>query len=170
MSKRIALVAHDAMKNALMEWVKHNINALKNNWLICTGTTGTMVADIFSKESATIDFVSFKECVEDENIKTEKDHTKITLLHSGPLGGDSELGALIANEKIDYVIFFTDNLSMQAHDSDIKALSRLSAMYNIPTACNRATADFLITSTLFNNNNYQRLKPNFNKYLNRKIV
>ena len=169
MVKRIALVAHDAMKNELMEWVQHNINTLKNNWLICTGTTGNMVADLFLKESSTIKFLSFKDCINYNINDVSSEKTNITLLHSGPLGGDSELGALIANDKIDYVIFFTDNLSMQAHDSDIKALSRLSSLYNIPTACDRSSADHMITSSLFGNEEYHRKSPNFKKYLNRKI-
>ena len=169
MVKRIALVAHDAMKVELLEWVKHNINTLKNNWLICTGTTGTMVADLFDQESATISYSDFKETICCETRPKLKSETKITLLHSGPLGGDSELGSLIANDKIDYVVFFTDNLSMQAHDSDIKALSRLSSLYNIPTACDRSSADHMITSSLFGNVEYKRKKPNFDKYLKRKI-
>lgn len=145
----ITLVAHDNTKPELLEWVEFNSDALKEHTLICTGTTGRLVKELFQKMHP-------------------NEKVKIIRLHSGPLGGDQELGAAIAKGDIDIVIFFADNLSVQAHDSDIKALSRLAGLYNIPMACNRSTADFIISSPLFSNN-YQRKHPDFTEYLNRKL-
>lgn len=128
--KRIALVAHDHRKPDLLEWAEHNRAALTNHALIGTGGTGTMIR---------------------EQLKLE-----VSRLLSGPLGGDQQLGARISEGEIDCLIFFWDPLEPQPHDPDVKALLRLAVLYNIPTASNRASADFLITSTLFNSE-YERL-------------
>jgi methylglyoxal synthase len=118
--KRIALIAHDARKPDLLEWAKHNRDSLAEHILFGTGSTGKLVA-------------------EELELPVER-------FLSGPLGGDQQIGAQIAQREIDFLIFFWDPLEPQPHDPDIKALLRLAVLYNIPTASNRATADFLITS------------------------
>lgn len=122
-SKRIALVAHDERKQDLLEWVRHNARTLSRHMLFATGTTGKVIRD---------------SC-----------NLQIQLLKSGPLGGDQQLGALIANEELDVLIFFWDPMTAQPHDVDVKALLRMSVLYNVAVACNRATADFLISSIFF---------------------
>lgn len=151
----IALVAHDARKHALIEWVEFNAKILAKHDLICTGTTGRLVEQALNK--------SFSKKVQETFYLKN-----VYCLKSGPLGGDQQMGAMISEGRIDLLIFLVDNLSMQAHDSDIKALSRLAQLYNIPFACNRATADYLISSPLFNSD-YQPIKPDFSTYLNRNI-
>jgi methylglyoxal synthase len=147
--KTIALIAHDAVKKTMAEWVGHNYEILSKHKLICTGTTGRIIKE--------------------ELLKKGIEKTDIELVKSGPTGGDQQIGSMIADNKIDIVIFFADHLSIQAHDSDIKALSRLAGLYNIPMACNRSTADYLITSPLFSDDTYQRIVPNFEKHNNRMI-
>lgn len=130
--KRIALVAHDKRKADLLEWVQHNVDLLARNELYATGTTGKVVAD---------------NCA-----------LRVHRLKSGPLGGDQQLGAMISSQQLDMLIFFWDPMTAQPHDVDVKALLRLSVLYNIPTACNRSTADFLISSQLFHSDYTPRLK------------
>ena len=144
MKKRIALVAHDNRKPDLIEWIKHNKENLKKYKLVCTGTTGKLVDEVLN-----------------HNFKVKK-------LKSGPLGGDQQLGALISENKIDILIFFWDPMTTQPHDVDVKALLRLSVLYNIPTASNRSTADFIITSKLFDEE-YEPVLKDYSKYINRKI-
>ena len=124
--KNIGLVAHDHMKNDMVEWCDFNKVMLSHYCLYATGTTGKRII--------------------------EKTSLKINLLKSGPYGGDMELGAMIATGKLDCLIFLWDPLESQPHDVDVKAVLRLAVLYNIPTACNRATADMLISSSLFNQN------------------
>ncbi|MGD8741666.1 MAG: methylglyoxal synthase [Desulfobacterales bacterium] len=121
--KKIALVAHDERKADLLEWVKFNAHKLSGHELFATGTTGKILAEVC--------FLS------------------IVRLKSGPLGGDQQLGAMIANGDLDILIFFWDPLTSHPHDVDVKALLRMSVLYNVAVACNRATADFLISSPLF---------------------
>jgi methylglyoxal synthase len=135
--KRIALVAHDNKKSDLLEWAKFNQGTLASHVLFATGTTGKLLA----KELA----------------------LDITCFTSGPLGGDMEIGAKIAEGEIDFLIFFWDPLEPQPHDPDIKALLRLSVLRNIPTACNRATADFLISSPLMAEE-YEHSTPDLERY------
>lgn len=149
-TKNIALVAHDNRKADLIEWVKWNWVELISHRLFCTGTTGKLV----------------EQALKDKQGKSQK--FEVIKLKSGPLGGDQQLGALIAEGKIDLFIFLWDPMQPQAHDVDVKALLRISALYNLPTACNRATADFLISSPLLNDN-YKPVVKDYSDYLNRKI-
>ena len=121
--KNIVLIAHDSRKKDLLEWVKYNRAVLREHRLFATGTTGGLV-----QAGADLPVTRFK---------------------SGPLGGDQQVGAKIADGELDVLIFFWDPLEPQPHDPDVKALLRIAVLYNIPTACNRATADFIVASTLF---------------------
>jgi methylglyoxal synthase len=127
--RNIGLVAHDNRKDDLVEWVDFNKGTLSLHNLYATGNTGQRI--------------------------TDKTGLKITLLKGGPYGGDMELGALIANDRLDYLIFFWDPLQAHPHDVDVKALLRIAVLYNVPTACNRATADLIISSPLFQSADYK---------------
>jgi methylglyoxal synthase len=140
--KRIALVAHDQRKEDLLTWVKYNVDLLSRHELFATGTTG--------------------------NIISEKCSIDIHRLKSGPLGGDQQLGAMIANGELDILIFLWDPMTTQPHDVDVKALLRMSVLYNLPVACNRSTADFLISSSLFNEE-YEPVMKDYSKYLKRTV-
>lgn len=140
--KSIALVAHDNMKDEMIEWALTNKTELSRHHLFATGTTGTLLESVL--EQAIIKFLS------------------------GPLGGDQQIGASIAEGKLDVLIFFWDPMEAQPHDPDVKALLRVAATWNIPTACNRATADFLLTSPLMNNE-YEPVLPDYSSYVNRKL-
>lgn len=146
--KSIALVAHDNCKNDLVEWVKWNSKLLLQHKLICTGTTGLRIEQAL-KEHGSLKKPSIKK------------------LKSGPLGGDLQLGAFIAEGKIDILIFFWDPMQPQPHDVDVKALLRIAVVYNIPFANNRATADYIIASALLHTD-YQPRVNNYNAYLNRE--
>jgi len=141
-TKRIALVAHDNKKKDLIEWAEHNKTVLSAHKLIATGTTGKLLE--------------------------EKLGQPVTRLLSGPLGGDQQIGAMIAEGKIDILIFFWDPMQAQPHDSDVKALLRLGVAWNILLACDRATADFILTSPLMQGE-YETRLPDYGSYLNRKV-
>ena len=168
--KRIALVAHDSRKQELKEWVEYNKEILKDCDLYATGTTGTMLQECFEIMEPSINHE-----LKDETILTTADNkftytNIINKLHSGPLGGDQQIGAMIAEGKIDALIFFCDNLITQGHQQDVSALSRLASLYNIAFATNRTTADMIITSTLFGNPKYERIVPAcIEGYKNRKL-
>ena len=148
---RIALVAHDSRKKELIEWITYNINELQNHELYATGTTGRLIKEI-----------------EINNIYPLQD--KVTCLLSGPLGGDQMIGAKIANNEIDVLIFFCDNLITQGHQTDVSALTRLASLYNIAFATNRTTADMILTSPLFKDPNYKRILPTaIENYKNRSL-
>ena len=158
----IALVAHDARKQELIEWVKHNVNTLKNHNLYATGTTGKLIENI--------DVVWMPVSGEQYAEKKGPFFGKVYKLISGPLGGDQQIGAMIAEGKIDVLIFFCDNLITQGHQQDVGALSRLASLYNIAFATNRTTADLIITSSLIDDEDYERIFPSaINNYKNRII-
>lgn len=150
--KSIALVAHDNRKKDLVEWVEWNYNDLIEHKLICTGTTGSLVEKAIKNKIGS-----------DTELKFQ-----IKKLKSGPLGGDQQLGALIAENKIDIIIFFWDPMEPLPHDVDIKALLRIAVLYNVPTACNRATADFMISSKFFNEH-YKPILKDYTDYIKRDI-
>lgn len=162
----IALVAHDARKAEMMEWVRFNINTLREHTIYATGTTGKLIMDEFyiaeMPEIPAWNDQSFEEGL-NEHYKE-----RIVRLLSGPLGGDQQIGTMIAEGKIDVLIFFCDNLITQGHQQDVGALSRLASLYNIAFATNRTTADMILTSNLFGNADYQRIIPTaIEKYKNR---
>jgi methylglyoxal synthase len=146
--KTVALVAHDNRKPDLIEWVNYNADKLAKHHLICTGTTGKMV----------------------EKALAAKDRLPLSILKlkSGPLGGDQQLGALVSEGKIDILIFLWDPMQPQPHDVDVKALLRITVLYNVPTACNRSTADFLIDSPHFDTR-YKMMLTDYSQYINRSI-
>jgi methylglyoxal synthase len=140
--KRIALVAHDHRKADLLEWAQYNRDLLANHELMATGTTGALLEEVL-------------------NIPVVK-------LQSGPLGGDQQVGARIAEGTVDLIIFFWDPLQPQPHDPDVKALLRIAVVWNIPAACNRASADYMISSPLLTSE-YERQLPEYEDYQNRRV-
>ena len=151
MINNIALVAHDSRKAELLSWVKFNAGVLKGCRLFCTGTTGRLVRE------------TLQEALGEET-------PEVVCKLSGPLGGDFEIGAMIAEGDIDMLVFFCDNLIMQGHHNDVLGLTRLASLYNIPFATNRSTADFIISSPLFHRSAYERIIPScIDSYKNRKL-
>jgi methylglyoxal synthase len=141
--KRIALVAHDNKKKDLIEWAAHNSVILAKHELVATGTTGKLLEEQLDRP--------------------------VKKVLSGPLGGDQQIGAMIAEGKIDVLIFFWDPMEAQPHDSDVKALLRVGVAWNILLACDMATADFLLTSPLMQEE-YETIVPDYDNYLKRKVV
>ena len=141
--KKIALVAHDNKKRDLTEWAKDNRDLLAHHTVYATGTTGRVLEQELGFQ--------------------------ITTLQSGPLGGDLQIGAKIAYGEIDFLVFFWDPLEPMAHDPDVKALLRMAVVWNIPLACNRTSADFMITSPLMDGE-YDRLIPDYDEYRARKLT
>ncbi len=141
-AKKIALVAHDNKKRDLVEWAKYNRGSLARHRIFATGTTGAL-------------------------LERELD-LPVVKLQSGPLGGDQQIGARIVDNDIDFLIFFWDPLEQQAHDPDVKALLRMAVVWNIPTACDRSTADFMISSPLMDQP-YDRLVPDYDVYRRRLL-
>jgi methylglyoxal synthase len=154
--KHIALVAHDNCKRDLVEWVKWNRETLLRHHLVCTGTTGRLVAEALGTRRG------------DGKQADGHPAPEMTRLKSGPFGGDQQLGAMIADGKIDALIFFWDPMQPHPHDVDVKALLRISVLYNIPTACNRSTADFVISSPLMTDV-YAPVVRDYTQYLDRKV-
>jgi methylglyoxal synthase len=140
--KKVALVAHDNKKQDLLEWARFNKDLLAQHEVCATGTTGKLL---------------------EEDL-----HMEIQRLQSGPLGGDQQIGARIADGDIDFLIFFWDPLESLPHDPDVKALLRLAVVWNIPVACNRASADFMLSSPLMSEE-YNRLLPDYDDYRKREI-
>lgn len=140
--KNIALVAHDNKKPELIQWAVYNKAALAHHKLFATGTTGLMIEKALDKD--------------------------VSKLLSGPLGGDQQVGALIAEGKVDILIFFWDPMQAQPHDPDVRALLRVAVTWNIPVACDRATADFILTSPLMQDD-YRAILPDYSAYTTRKL-
>jgi methylglyoxal synthase len=140
--KHIALIAHDTKKHELVDWVEQNKDILKSHFLCGTGTTARLIVD--------------------------ETGLPVKAYNSGPLGGDQQIGSRIVEGNIDFVIFFWDPLEAQPHDPDVKALLRICAVYDIPVANNRATADFMITS-VFMNSEYERKVLNYNKIIQGRL-
>lgn len=145
--KNIGLIAHDARKTDMVEWVSYNICILRHHNLICTGTTGQLVQGVF------------------DDLCPEAGK-EVLRLKSGPLGGDQQMGALIVDRRIDVLVFFIDPMSMQPHDVDIKALMRISSIENIVVATTKSTADFVISSPLFSRS-YQPVEADYEGYVKR---
>ena len=142
LNKKIALVAHDNKKRDLVEWSKFNRDLLAHHKVYATGTTGALLA-------------------KELNFPIER-------LESGPLGGDQQIGSKIVDGEIDFLIFFWDPLEPQPHDPDVKALLRMAVVWNIPIACDRASADFIISSPLMDLE-YDRIVPDYEFYRNRPV-
>lgn len=151
-TKRIALVAHDNRKKDLLEWVGWNWNILVDHQLICTGTTGKLIEKLLDEKAGS----------------SKKKKIKLRKLKSGPLGGDQQLGAMISEGKVDLLIFLWDPMMPQPHEVDVKALLRITVLYNLPTACNRSSADYLISSPLMASD-YKPAVNDFSYYIKRKI-
>ena len=143
MTKRIALVAHDNMKPALLNWVSTHASQLREHQIFATGTTGKLIEQTINHH--------------------------VHCFESGPLGGDQQIGAKICEGDIDLMLFFWDPLEAQPHDPDVKALLRLAAVWNIPVACNESTADYLISSPYFSGD-YQIKQPDFAAYRARRVT
>jgi methylglyoxal synthase len=151
--KVIGIVAHDNRKSDMVDWAGYNWKELVYHELVCTGTTGTLVEQML-----------IRKCEENDTIPPI-----VTKLKSGPLGGDQQLGALISEGRVDMLIFFWDPMQPQPHDVDVKALLRICALYNIPTATNRSTADFVVSSSLFHKD-YQPIVKDYSSYIKRAIL
>ncbi len=149
--KTIALVAHDNRKKDLIEWFEYNYKSLVRHKLVCTGTTGRLIEEVIQKR-----------------LEEEQFEYQIERLKSGPLGGDQQLGAMIAEGKIDAVIFLWDPMQPHPHDVDVKALLRIAVLYNVPMACNRATADFVMSSPLMEER-YMPALPDCGSYAERSV-
>ena len=140
----IALVAHDKRKADMIEWAVFNADTLSKHKLICTGTTGGLI----------------KKALKDKGVEAD-----ITCMNSGPLGGDAEIAALVVRKQVNLAIFLIDVLNPQPHEADIQMLLRQCRVHNVPIACNRYSADLMITSTLWDNDDYVPLEP---RYINFK--
>ncbi len=151
--KTIALVAHDNRKKDLAEWVAFNYGTLDDHHIVCTGTTGLLIEETLARRA-----------IEEGGSEPRP----ITKLRSGPLGGDQQLGAMIAENRIDVLIFFWDPMEPQPHDVDVKALLRIAVVYNVPIACNRSTADFMVSSPLLGQP-YTPIMKDYSGYLKRHL-
>jgi len=140
---KIALVAHDRRKVDMVEWAVHNADFLAHHHLVCTGTTGGMVQDAFLEKGINLD---------------------MTRMHSGPLGGDAEIAAMVVRKEIDLAIFLIDDLNPQPHEADIQMLLRQCRVHNVPIACNRYSADLMITSSLWDDDSYVPMEPKYVHY------
>lgn len=136
----IALVAHDNRKVEMVEWAVHNAEFLSHHHLVCTGTTGGLV----------------QKALEDHDVWID-----ITRMHSGPMGGDAEIAAMVVRKEIDLAVFLIDDLNPQPHEADIQMLLRQCRVHNVPIACNRYSADLMITSTLWDDDTYVPTAPKY---------
>ncbi len=136
----IALVAHDNRKADMVDWAVYNAEMLSNHKLICTGTTGSLIQKAMEERGVQVD---------------------ITCMNSGPMGGDAEIAALVVRKQIDLAIFLIDDLNAQPHEADIQMLLRQCRVHNVPIACNRYSADLMITSTLWDDEDYVPSPPTY---------
>jgi methylglyoxal synthase len=136
----IALVAHDRRKADMVEWSLHNADFLSPHHLICTGTTGGLIANAFRERGVP---------------------AEITCMHSGPLGGDAEIAAMVVRKEISLAIFLIDDLNSQPHEADIQMLLRQCRVHNVPIACNRYSADLMLTSALWDDDTYIPMDPKY---------
>ncbi|HAD01552.1 MAG: methylglyoxal synthase [Parabacteroides sp.] len=136
----IALVAHDNRKADMVEWAVHNADMLSIHKLVCTGTTGSLIRKAFQEKGIEAD---------------------ITCMNSGPLGGDAEIAAMVVRKEVNLAIFLIDDLNAQPHEADIQMLLRQCRVHNVPIACNRYSADLMITSTLWDNEDYVPTEPKY---------
>ena len=136
----IALVAHDNRKADMVEWAVHNADMLSIHKLVCTGTTGSMIRKAFQEKGIEAD---------------------ITCMNSGPLGGDAEIAAKVVRKEVNLAVFLIDDLNAQPHEADIQMLLRQCRVHNVPIACNRYSADLMITSTLWDNDDYLPTEPKY---------
>jgi methylglyoxal synthase len=139
----IALVAHDNRKADMVEWAVFNADMLSKHKLICTGTTGSLI----------------QQAMEDKGVKVD-----ITCMNSGPLGGDAEIAALVVRKQVNMAVFLIDDLNAQPHEADIQMLLRQCRVHNVPIACNRYSADLMITSTLWDKHDYVPSEPRYIKF------
>jgi methylglyoxal synthase len=137
----IALVAHDNRKADMIEWALHNMHFLSTHNLICTGTTGALIRNAYESRGT--------------------DAFNIKCMHSGPMGGDAEIAAMVVRKEIDLAIFLIDDLNPQPHEADIQMLLRQCRVHNVPIACNRYSADLMITSTLWDDDTYTPMEPKY---------
>jgi len=140
---KIALVAHDRRKADMVEWAVFNADMLSKHHLICTGTTGTLIQQALKDKGVDVD---------------------ITCMNSGPLGGDAEIAALVVRKQINLAVFLIDDLNAQPHEADIQMLLRQCRVHNVPIACNRYSADLMITSTLWDNDDYVPREPKYVRF------
>lgn len=146
-NKTIALIAHDSRKADMMEWVKYNVKTLQKNRLVCTGTTGGLVEKVI------------QEYVNKHNIES----IEIIKKKSGPMGGDAQIASMVVEGEIDLCVFLIDDLTANPHEADIQMLLRQCRIHNIPVACNRSSADFMITSDLWGTD-YEAKEPTYQKF------
>lgn len=139
----IALVAHDHRKADMVEWCYYNSDFLAKHHLVCTGTTGALVTDAFKEKGV---------------------EAEVTRMNSGPLGGDAEIAAMVVRHEIDLAIFLIDDLNPQPHEADIMMLLRQCRVHNVPIACNRYSADLMLTSSLWDDEDYVPSKPRYEKF------
>lgn len=139
----IALVAHDKRKADMVEWAVHNVSFLSGHQLVCTGTTGGLVEEAMEKNGYKID---------------------VMRMHSGPMGGDAEIAAMVVRKEIDLAIFLIDDLNPQPHEADIQMLLRQCRVHNVPIACNRYSADLMLTSSLWEDESYIPSEPKYIHY------
>lgn len=136
----IALVAHDNRKADMVEWAVHNADFLAIHHLVCTGTTGGLIAEAFSEKGI---------------------EAEITRMHSGPMGGDAEIAAMVVRKEVNLAIFLIDDLNPQPHEADIQMLLRQCRVHNVPIACNRYSADLMLTSSLWDDDSYVPTEPRY---------
>lgn len=140
---KIALVAHDNRKADMIEWAVHNADFLAEHKLVCTGTTGGLIQQAFEEKGIDSD---------------------ITRMHSGPMGGDAEIAAMVVRKEIDLAVFLIDDLNPQPHEADIQMLLRQCRVHNVPIACNRYSADLMITSSMWDDDSYVPMEPKYVYY------